>query len=54
MNKHIKIVAQLSKVLKCNESNQLMEPMYITREKGGNILSYADFSNICDVIESFP
>ena len=31
-----------------------MEPMYVTRERGRNILSYVDFSNICDVIKSFP
>ena len=31
-----------------------MEPMYVVGEKGGNILSYVDFSKICNVIKSFP
>ena len=31
-----------------------MEPMYVSKEKGENILSYADFSKICNVIKSFP
>ena len=31
-----------------------MEPMYVARQKGGGILSYVDFSNICDLIKYFP
>ena len=31
-----------------------MEPMYVERKIGRNILSYVDFSKICDVIKSFP
>ena len=31
-----------------------MEPIYIAREKEGNLLSYVAFSNICNVIKSFP
>ena len=27
--------------------------MYVEREIGTNILSYANFSNICDLIKSF-
>ena len=34
MNKHIKVVDQLSKFVKWNKENQLMEPMYIAIEKG--------------------
>ena len=54
MNKHIKVVAQLSKVVKWDKYNQQMEPMYISRLKGKNILSYVDFSKLCHVIKSFP
>ena len=36
-----------------NQKYQLMEPMYVTREKGGNFLSYVDFSKICNVIKYF-
>ena len=35
MNSHIKVVAQLSKVIKCNQENQHTEQIYIAREKGG-------------------
>ena len=52
--KHIKVVDQLSKVLKWNKENQLVKPMYVARERGRNILSYVDLSNIRDVIKSFP
>ena len=31
-----------------------MEPIYMAKGKGGNILSYVYFSNICDVIKYFP
>ena len=30
-----------------------MEQIYVTKEKGKNILSYVDFSKICDVIKYF-
>ena len=30
-----------------------MELIYVAGERGRNILSYVDFSNICDVIKSF-
>ena len=36
-----------------NEKNQLMEPIYVEREKGGTILYYVDFSKICNVIRYF-
>ena len=39
---------------KWNKKNQQMEPMYVAREKGNNILSYVDFSKICYVMKSFP
>ena len=54
MEKHIKVVGQLSKVVKWNKESQIMEPMYVAREKGGDILSYVDFSNISNEIKSFP
>ena len=54
MNKHIKVVAQLSKVIKQNKENQPMEPMYVAREIGRNILSYVDFSKICNIMKYFP
>ena len=53
MNSHIKVVAQLSKVVKRNKQNQHMEEMYIAREKIKNILSYVDFSKLCHVITYF-
>ena len=34
MNKHVKVVDQLPKVVKWNKENQLMEPMYMARERG--------------------
>ena len=36
-----------------NKENQQMEPMYVAREIGRNVLSHADFSRICYVINSF-
>ena len=54
MNYHIKVVAQLSKVVKCNKYNQKMESMYIDREEWMNILSYVDFSKLLHVIKYFP
>ena len=35
MNSHIKVVVQLSKVVKWNKDNQQIEQMYIAKEKGG-------------------
>ena len=52
MEKHIKVVSQLSKVVKLGIRGQIMEPMYVPREKGGNILNCDDFSNIYDVVKS--
>ena len=31
-----------------------MKQLYVAREKGGSILSYVDFSNLCHVIKYFP
>ena len=31
-----------------------MEPMYLEGERGGFILSYVDFSKICNLINYFP
>ena len=53
MNSHIKVVSQLSKVVKWNKYNQQMEPIYVARETGRNILIYVDFSKICYIIKSF-
>ena len=53
MNKHIKVVYQLSKLVKCNKENQHMEKMYVKRERGRSILSYVGFSKILNVITSF-
>ena len=54
MEKYIKVVAQLSKVVIRNKKNQLMEPMYTAREKGKNIMSYVNFSEIQNIIKYFP
>ena len=53
MNTHIKVVAQLSKVVKWNKGNQHMEPMHVTKESGRNIFSDVDFSKIRNVIKYF-
>ena len=53
MNPRIKVVSQLSEVVKLNKENQQMEPMYMAREIGRNILSYVDISKICYVIKYF-
>ena len=39
-------MANLSKVVKWNKENQLMEPIYVARERGRNILSRVDLKNI--------
>ena len=43
MNKHIKVVYQLSKLVKRNKENQQLEQMYVVIERGGSILSYVGF-----------
>ena len=43
MNKHIKVVDQLSKFVKRDKENQLTEKMYLARERGINILGYVYF-----------
>ena len=42
------------KVVKCSKGNQLMEPMYVERKRGINILGYVDLSKVCNVIKYFP
>ena len=54
MNKHIKVVYQLSKLVKCNKENQQMEQMFVAIERGRSILSYVGFSKKVNVITSFP
>ena len=51
---HTKVLAQLSKVVKWNKENQHIKPMYVERDKGGNVLSCVYFSKKCDVINSVP
>ena len=53
MNSHIQIVAQLSKFNEWNKENQQMEQMYNAREEMMNILSYVDFSKLCNVMKVF-
>ena len=53
MNKDIKVMAQSSNFVKWTKENQLMEPMYVARERDINILNYIDFSKICDEIKYF-
>ena len=43
MNKHIKVVYQLSKLVRRNKENQQLEQMYVVIERGGSILSYVGF-----------
>ena len=42
------------KKIECKKSDKLMEPMYVSRERGGNVLSYVNFSKICYVMKYFP
>ena len=44
---------QSSKVIKCYKENQLIEPLYVARERGKNIIICVDFSKTCDVFKSF-
>ena len=53
-NAQIQIVAQLSKVNVRNKYNQQVEQMYNEREEIINILSYVDFSKLCNIIKFFP
>ena len=46
MFEYIKVVSQLSNVVKCNKESDDMESMLIVREKGKNIISYVDFLNM--------
>ena len=52
--KTYKSCSSVIKSCKKEQKNQLREPMYVAREKWKNILSYVDFSKICNVIKSFP
>ena len=54
MNSDIKVVSQLSKVVKRNKENQGKEKLYIAREKGKHILSYVDLKKLCHVVTYFP
>ena len=53
MFEYVKVLSQLSNVLKCNKESDDMESMLTAREKGGNIISYVDFSKFCHVIRCF-
>ena len=52
IHKHIKVISQLSKFVKRGKEKKLMEPMYVTGERGINIYIYVDFSKICHVSKS--
>ena len=52
--KNIKFLAQLSEVVKRNNKNPTNGTNICRNIKRGNILSYVDFSKICNVIKSFP
>ena len=54
MFEHVKVVSQLSNVVKWNKKSDEMESMLISREKDGNIISHVGFSKICHVIKCFP
>ena len=45
---------QLSKIDVWNKHSQKMEQMYNGREDLKNILSYVDFTILCNVIKQFP
>ena len=44
MFEYVKVVSQLSNVVKWNKESDDMESILIAREKGKNIISYVDFS----------
>ena len=50
MNSHIKVVAQLSKVVKWDKQNLKMKPMYMAGEIRINFLSSVDFTKNCCLI----
>ena len=54
MNSHIKVVDKLLKFVKLNKENQRIEQLYTSKEKGNNILSYADLLKLCHIITYFP
>ena len=51
---YVKVVFQLSNVVKQIKVNDDTESMVIAGEKGGNIISYVDFSKKFHVIKCFP
>ena len=54
MFEYVKVMSQFSNVVKWNKQDDDTESILIAREKGGNIISYVDFSKICHVIKYFP
>ena len=54
MFEDVKVVTQLSRVVKRNKDNHEMGSMLIAREERKSIISYVYFSRICHVIKCFP
>ena len=54
MFEYVKVVSQFSNVVRCNKESYDMKSILIAREKGGNIISYVDFSKNNHVIKCFP
>ena len=50
---HVKVVPQVSRVIKWNKESYEMEIMLFAREVRENIISYVDFSIISHVIKCF-
>ena len=53
MFEYVKVVSQFSNVVKWNKEGDDTESILIAREKGGNIISYVDFSKNNHVIKCF-
>ena len=52
--KHVKVLAQLSRVVDWNKESEKIESIFIAGYERENIISYVDFSKICQVINCFP
>ena len=50
---HVKVVSQLSNILKLNKDIDDIESMLISKGERKNIINYVEYSKICHVIRSF-
>ena len=54
MLQYVKVVSQLSNVVKWNKESDDMKSMLLSREERENIISYVDYSKFFHVISSVP